>query len=252
MRPSVSAHDVLTDHSSPTKRQHEGGRTSGAGLWRTPLSQHPTPSVQPIRIDIPITRAVKRQSNPPLATFQQGCTMLPVTLSQPLEVNGHTSQGVLKQNSQSYQIYSCPISVTKKPPQPSLPSQQQRLNAAAKPQVSITPTKHVSFQNPPASSLRRQKAAEISDPWRREAQRRLQEVELLEQEVQGLQAKAERTVEENGRLRRLSLEWQFQRRLQEFQQRDDEDEEEDEEIDMMVTIQQLERGAQVKHSTGLS
>ncbi|XP_076013546.1 afadin [Genypterus blacodes] len=252
MRPSVSAHDILSDHSSPTK--HAGGRTSGAGLWRTPLSQHATPSVQPIRIDIPITRAVETQSKLPLTTFQQGCTMLPLKLGQHLKVNGQTNQGVPKQNFQSYDVYSCPISVSKRPPQPSIPLQQHRPNAAAKPQVNITPTKHVSFQNPPASDTRRQKAPEeISDQGRREAQekqRRFQEVELLEQEVQGLRAKADRTVEENGRLRRLSLEWQFQRRLQEFQQGDDEDEEEDEEIDMMVTIQQLERRAQSKKNSG--
>ncbi|XP_036448532.1 afadin [Colossoma macropomum] len=73
------------------------------------------------------------------------------------------------------------------------------------------------------------------DPWKREAreqlkkQQRHQAVNLLEQEVLQLQAKVERTLGESERLRRLSLEWQFQKRLQEFQQNgEDNDEEEDE------------------------
>lgn len=84
-----------------------------------------------------------------------------------------------------------------------------------------------------------------------EKQQKLHVVELLEQEVQELQAKAKRTAEENNRLRKLSLEWQFQKRLQEIQQRG-EDEEEDEDLDMMVTIQQLEMRTQVKPDTGVS
>lgn len=53
----------------------------------------------------------------------------------------------------------------------------------------------------------------------------------MEQEVQDLQAKAQLTPEETNRLRRLNLEWQFQQRLQEFQQNgnDDDDDDEDEE-----------------------
>lgn len=65
-------------------------------------------------------------------------------------------------------------------------------------------------------------------------------VALLEQEVQELQAKAKRSVEENDRLRKLSLEWQFQQRLEEIQRRGyDEDEEGDEDLDMMLAIHQL-------------
>lgn len=85
--------------------------------------------------------------------------------------------------------------------------------------------------------------------WRRrEAQAQLEkpcEVELLEQEVQRLRVKEERTLEENHRLRRLSLEWQFQKRLQEIQKKGDEDEEEEEEdLDTLLMIQQLERQTQ--------
>lgn len=271
IRPSFSSHDILSDNSSSAKQQ-QGTRTSSAGVWKTPFSQHatPTPSIQPIRIDIPVTRAVSAQSNPPLTTFQHSSSLLAVKKSQTLKVNGHINQAGQKQSpqSQAYDIYACPISATKKLPQPSLLSQQQRPSThrdqPAKPQVSITPTKHVSFQEPPtqqkqgAAPTRQKDLQELSDPWRREAQeklekqQRLQVVELLEQEVQELQAKEKRTAQENDRLRKLSLEWQFQKRLQEVQQRreDEDEEEEDEDLDMMMMIQQLEKRVQVKHHTG--
>ncbi|KAM8736243.1 afadin isoform 2-T2 [Acanthopagrus schlegelii] len=250
IRSSVSSHDILSDDCPATKRQ-QGSRTSGAGVWRTPFSQHPTPtpSIQPIRIDIPVTRAANTHTNPPLTTFQSS-SLLAATLSRTLKVNGNKQSP----QSQANHIYACPIPATKKLPQPSHPSHRSSTHRdqAAKPQVSITPTKHVSFQEPPTQGPTKQKdTQELSGPWRREAQERLEKqqrlhaVELLEQEVQELQAKAKRTAEESDRLRKLSLEWQFQKRLQEVQQRgEDEDEEEDEELDMMLTIQQLERRTQ--------
>ncbi|XP_037602474.1 afadin [Sebastes umbrosus] len=250
IRSSVSTHDILlSDHCSPTKQQ-QGSRTSGAGVWRTPFSQHPTPtpSNQPIRIDIPVTRAVN--TNPPLSTFQSS-SLLAVRMSQTLKVNGHKNR--------ADHIYACPITATKKLPQPSLLSTTRR-DQAAKPQVSITPTKHVSFQEPPTqqkqSPTKPTDPQERCDPWRREAQEKLEEqqrlraVELLQQEVQELQGKARRTAEENDRLRRISLEWQFQKRLHEIQQRGEDEEEDDEEdLDMMVTIQQLEERTQNKRSS---
>lgn len=264
IRSSVSAHDILSDNCSPAKQQ-QGGRPSGAGVWRTPFSQHPTPmpSTQPIRIDIPVTRAVKTQTNPPLTTFQSP-SFLAVKMSQTFKVNGNAQSP----QNQAHHIYACPIPPTKKLPQPSLLSQQHRSTThrsqAAK-QVGISPTKHVSFQEPPtqqkqgSSPTKQKDPQQLSDPWRREAQEKLEKqqrlhaVELLGEEVQELQAKAKRTGEENDRLRKLSLEWQFQKRLQEIQKRgDDEDEEGDEDLDMMLTIQQLEKRTQVRRNTGVS
>ncbi|XP_029973342.1 afadin-like [Salarias fasciatus] len=256
IRSSVSSHDILSDKSPSTKQPH-GGRTSCAGVWRTPFLQNstPTPSVQPIRIDIPVTRAVNTQANPPLITFQQGSSLLAAKIGQNHHLNGHKQSP----QSQADHIYACPTSAVRRPPQS---TQQQKSNtqrdAAVKPQVSITPTKHVSFQEPPAQqrNSRPNDPPALGDPWRREAQEKLEEqqrlhmVELLEQEVQDLQAKARRTAEENDRLRRLSLEWQFQKRLREIQQRGDEEEEEDDDLDMMVTLQQLEKRAQVRRNTG--
>ncbi|KAM4713029.1 afadin isoform 4-T4 [Anableps anableps] len=85
------------------------------------------------------------------------------------------------------------------------------------------------------------------DPWKRDArekaekQQQLHIVDLLDKEIQELQAKPERTAEESDRLRKLMLEWQFQKRLQESKQSDeDEEEEDDEDMDTMLIMQRLE------------
>ncbi|TNN78222.1 Afadin [Liparis tanakae] len=242
IRSSVSTHDVLlSEYCSPAPprqgQQQHGRRASGAGVWRTPFSQHPTPtpSNPPMRIDIPVTVAARAHAGPPppaLTTFQ----------SQTPQARGHDP------------VYACPTTAAGKRPQSWFPPQQQGAathrghgGQAAKPQVSITPTKHVSFLEPPAKPRDPRGRA---DPWRREAhekmekQQRLRAVELLQQEVMELRGKASRSEEENGRLRRLSLEWQFQKRLQEVQRRggdeeEEEEEEEEEDLDMMVTLQQV-------------
>ncbi|AWP20369.1 putative afadin [Scophthalmus maximus] len=85
------------------------------------------------------------------------------------------------------------------------------------------------------------------DPWKRDArekaekQQQLHIVDLLDKEIQDLQAKPERTAEESDRLRKLMLEWQFQKRLQESKQSDeDEEEEDDEDVDTILIMQRLE------------
>nr|XP_040015857.1 afadin isoform X11 [Gasterosteus aculeatus aculeatus] len=85
------------------------------------------------------------------------------------------------------------------------------------------------------------------DPWKRDArekaekQQQLHIVDLLDKEIQELQSKPERTAEESDRLRKLMLEWQFQKRLQESKHSDeDEEEEDDEEVDTMMIMQRLE------------
>ncbi|XP_063163641.1 afadin isoform X6 [Candoia aspera] len=85
------------------------------------------------------------------------------------------------------------------------------------------------------------------DPWKRDAKEKLEKqqqmhiVDMLSKEIQELQNKPDRTGEENDRLRKLMLEWQFQKRLQESKQKDeDEDEEEDDDIDTMLIMQRLE------------
>ncbi|XP_066472545.1 afadin isoform X5 [Tiliqua scincoides] len=85
------------------------------------------------------------------------------------------------------------------------------------------------------------------DPWKRDAKEKLEKqqqmhiVDMLSKEIQELQNKPDRTAEENDRLRKLMLEWQFQKRLQESKQKDeDEDDEEDDDIDTMLIMQRLE------------
>lgn len=256
IRSCVSTLDICNDVTSPKMQE---SRTRGAGVWRTPFSQHPTPtpSVQPIRIDIPITRAEAARSNPPLTTFQT-----PSSQTLKMSINGH------KESSQNQEdrMYANPISVTKKVPPPSLLSTQQ-LNRSSifkgqivKPQVSITPTKHVSFQEPPTHHKKvtvpvKKKEQEVCRPWRRatheemEKQVKLLEVETLEKEVQELQAKMKHSEEENNRLHKLSLEWRFQKKLQEVQQTR-EDEDKDGDLEMMVMIQQMDTKAQVRQARG--
>ncbi|EHA98723.1 Afadin [Heterocephalus glaber] len=85
------------------------------------------------------------------------------------------------------------------------------------------------------------------DPWKRDAREKLEKqqqmhiVDMLSKEIHELQSKADRTAEENDRLRKLMLEWQFQKRLQESKQKDDDDEEEeDDDVDTMLIMQRLE------------
>ncbi|XP_038621797.1 afadin isoform X3 [Tachyglossus aculeatus] len=86
------------------------------------------------------------------------------------------------------------------------------------------------------------------DPWKRDAKEKLEKqqqlhiVDMLSKEIQDLQTKPDRTAEENDRLRKLMLEWQFQKRLQESKQKDEdeEEEEEDDDVDAMFIMQRLE------------
>ncbi|XP_021093645.1 afadin isoform X7 [Heterocephalus glaber] len=98
------------------------------------------------------------------------------------------------------------------------------------------------------------------DPWKRDAREKLEKqqqmhiVDMLSKEIHELQSKADRTAEENDRLRKLMLEWQFQKRLQESKQKDDdEEEEEDDDVDTMLIMQRLEaeRRARVKGKNDL-
>ncbi|KAG9336263.1 hypothetical protein JZ751_002610 [Albula glossodonta] len=75
------------------------------------------------------------------------------------------------------------------------------------------------------------------DPWKRDAReqlekrQRLRVVDLLDGEIRELREKVGRTPEENERLRRLQLEWQFQQRLQESKRSEDDEDEDEEEDD---------------------
>uniref|UniRef100_A0A4W5PBX9 Uncharacterized protein n=1 Tax=Hucho hucho TaxID=62062 RepID=A0A4W5PBX9_9TELE len=268
MKPSISTHDIHYNHTvSLSTKTQQSRHNTGYGYWRTPTSHNPSSAIQPIRIDIPATRLSNTQPRTPMTTFQQTPTLLPVKLNQNSEGKG---QGPLPSGSH-YQLpaqhrqATCPppSSVSMRQPQPSLSSspkiqQQQAVRRVqpAKSQLFPTQSKDTSLQRPPAKpqpgttpghqdqyfSMNKEPPSEGNkglspDPWKRDArekqqkQQRLQVVDLLEQEVQDLQAKAQLTPEETDRLRRLNLEWQFQQRLQEFQQNGNDDDDDDEEED---------------------
>ncbi|XP_069463517.1 afadin isoform X4 [Ambystoma mexicanum] len=93
------------------------------------------------------------------------------------------------------------------------------------------------------------------DPWKRDAKEKMEKqqqmhiVDLLSKEIHDLQSKLDRTSEENDRLRKLMLEWQFQKRLQESKQKDDDeddDDEEDDDVDTMLIMQRLEAERRVR------
>ncbi|XP_078504966.1 afadin isoform X3 [Lissotriton helveticus] len=93
------------------------------------------------------------------------------------------------------------------------------------------------------------------DPWKRDAREKLEKqqqmhiVDMLSKEIHDLQSKLDRTAEENDRLRKLMLEWQFQKRLQESKQKDeddDDDDEEDDDVDTMLIMQRLESERRVR------
>ncbi|XP_014441875.1 afadin [Tupaia chinensis] len=85
------------------------------------------------------------------------------------------------------------------------------------------------------------------DPWKRDAREKLEKqqqmhvVDMLAREIQELQDRPERSAEDSDRLRKLMLEWQFQKRLQESKQKDEDDEDEEEDdVDTMLIMQRLE------------
>ncbi|XP_045356244.1 afadin isoform X6 [Leopardus geoffroyi] len=95
------------------------------------------------------------------------------------------------------------------------------------------------------------------DPWKRDAREKLEKqqqmhiVDMLSREIRELQSKPERSAEDSDRLRKLMLEWQFQKRLQESKQKDEDDEEEeDDDVDTVLIMQRLEAERRARQ-TGL-
>lgn len=245
IRSSFSADDIMSDYCSPNQQQ--SSLPSGTRVRRTPFSQHPAPVIQPIRIDMPVTGAAKTQTNSWLTAFQ-----IPSLLSVRMNPKFKASGSAQTPQNQDNDIHVYPIPVAKK-----LPQQENNTTdrTQAKHQVGITPKKQVSFQEPPNQQKQGSGHTSQKDPqqgtdlWTTEAQAKLQKqrglhvLEFLEHEVQ---ANAKRTMMENGRLRKLSMEWQFQKRLQEIPKRGhDEDEEDDINLERMLMIQQQKKQTEV-------
>ncbi|XP_051723791.1 afadin-like isoform X4 [Ctenopharyngodon idella] len=162
------------------------------GLWKVPTTTQSVPLSQPKRMDVPYS--------------PQANSLLFSTFRQPAE-----SQ-IMSPAHHRYQHQSN-VSPSQRP--------QQVLK---KKTVIFHSSVKTSQNNTSPQRLSANLEQKVVDKTSK-----LPTTDLLEQDVQQLQAKVQRTLEESERLRRLSLELQFQKRLEEYQQNGDEDEDEDDE-----------------------
>ncbi|KAJ3613120.1 hypothetical protein NHX12_019372, partial [Muraenolepis orangiensis] len=229
-------HETPTQHQTPTQPQNPENRgvKSAAGVWRTPPSRMSgPPPTQPIRIQRPTVRA-EAQPGVPLSTFQPGNTR--ASAARPAQSGSQNGSAP----------HPRPVSSSNTTQRNATTGQSQHNSSGPQRTAAGLPApRHVSFQNPlpgrePPPPPPGEKGERLSpDPWRREAHKehwRRRELELLEREVKELGAKACRSPGESQRLRGLTLEWHFQRRLQE-----EEEEEEEEEEDTHLTENRLLR-----------
>uniref|UniRef100_A0A8C8JE42 Afadin n=1 Tax=Oncorhynchus tshawytscha TaxID=74940 RepID=A0A8C8JE42_ONCTS len=248
---STSSQEHLNYSSNKTQSNHK----SGPGRWKTPgpIAPHPGPVAQATRTDLP-------PPPPPPVHYQdfdsQPDLPLPPSLGLPREEQQRwyekekarlEEERERKRREQERKLGQVrnPSIATTLPPQGNpmdtvirelLPQQQPRT-------IERRDLQYITISKAALSS-----SDSLSpDPWKRDAREKLEKqqqlhiVDLLDREIQDLQAKPERTAEESDRLRKLMLEWQFQKRLQESKQSDEEDEEDDDEdVDSMMIMQRLE------------
>ncbi|KAL7873098.1 hypothetical protein AOLI_G00121690 [Acnodon oligacanthus] len=242
-------------------------RRNMSGLWNISAAPQSMPVSQPKRIDVPVSHPTNtlsfgtfRHPMPAANSINLNSTCLgpaygQVRNSQQLSVlHSYHSQQHKGPTLASKQLLQSCIS-TQKPKPGKACETMQALVCKSFPQDNadkMSPS-HPSdtfgpqgYKTVMKSVVQRAGGGLCPDPWKKEAQeqfeklQRHQAVDLLEQEVLQLQAKVECTLEDSERLRRLSLEWQFQKRLQEFQQNEDNDEEEDEDNITVTSTQQAE------------
>ncbi|XP_048046375.1 afadin [Megalobrama amblycephala] len=162
------------------------------GLWKVPTTTQSMPLSQPKRMDVPYSPQANSLS---FSTFRQ-----------PAETQ------IMSPAHHRYQHQSN-VSPSQRPQQV-LKKKTVVFHSSVKTSQNNTPSQRLS------ANLEQKVADKTS---------KLPTTDLLEQEVQQLQAKVQHTLQESERLRRLSLELQFQKRLEEYQQNGDEDEDEDDE-----------------------
>ncbi len=174
------------------------------GPWKIPTTTQTVPLSQPKRMDVPYTPQANSVS---FSTFRQPVETQITSPAhhryqkQSTAAPSHRPQQVLKKKTVVFQ------------------SSTQTLQKSSAACLSAHPQQ----KGPDKIS--------VGDSWKRDAQDKQQTADLLQQEVKQLQAKVQHSTEESERLRRLSLELQFQRRLEEFQQNEDEDDESDSRAD---------------------
>uniref|UniRef100_A0A3Q1JA84 Afadin n=1 Tax=Anabas testudineus TaxID=64144 RepID=A0A3Q1JA84_ANATE len=269
---STSSQEHLNFSASSSSSNKTQNQKTGPGRWKTPNAPHAVPphSVQPSRSDLPPPPPPPPASYPDVYDPQVDLPLPPPpTAVNPISAQQAADRKKREEQQRWYekekarleeererkrreqerklgQIRANPVMPVQPhnnggampPPhhQPPLPSQQPRT-------IERRDLQYITISKEELST-----SDSLSpDPWKRDArekaekQQQLHIVDLLDKEIQELQAKPERTAEESDRLRKLMLEWQFQKRLQESKQSDeDEEEEDDEDMDTMIMMQRLE------------
>uniref|UniRef100_A0A671N9C1 Afadin n=1 Tax=Sinocyclocheilus anshuiensis TaxID=1608454 RepID=A0A671N9C1_9TELE len=272
---STSSQEHL-NYSSSSGSRIQGNHKSGPGRWKTPIAPHsgPVGVSQPSRSDLPPPPPpahydYEPQTNlplppPPSVTQQQAAAAAATADRKKREeqqrwyekekarLEEERERKRRDQERKLVQIRNPPGPVPQPylPPLSSLPRQppQDTVIRDLLPQQQPRTIERRDLQYITISKEELSASDSLSpDPWKRDAREKLEKqqqlhiVDLLDKEIQELQAKPERTAEENDRLRKLMLEWQFQKRLQESKQNEeDEEEEDDEDVDTTLIMQRLE------------
>uniref|UniRef100_A0AAR2J693 Afadin n=1 Tax=Pygocentrus nattereri TaxID=42514 RepID=A0AAR2J693_PYGNA len=276
---STSSQEHLNFSSSSSAAKLQSNHKSGAGRWKTPLGPHsgPVGVSQPSRTDLPPPPPPPPPAHydyepqadlplpPPPSMSQQSMADRKKREEQQrwyekekARLDEERERKRREQERKLGQIRN-PMPPQTQPPRPEKLSTLPRAPPPP-PQPQDTVIRDLQPQQQPRTIERRDlqyitiSKEELSasdslspDPWKRDAREKLEKqqqmhiVDLLDKEIQELQAKTERTAEESDRLRKLMLEWQFQKRLQESKQsEEDEEEEDDEDVDTMLIMQRLE------------
>lgn len=189
------------------------------GLWKIPTTTQSMPLSQPKRMDVPYTT--------------QGNSLSFSTFRQPVETQITSPAHHRYQKQSNASPSHRPHQVLKKKTVVFQSSTQTMQKSSAS----------CLSANPQQKGHDEINKLSVGESWKRDAQQ--QTADLLQQEVQQLQAKVQLSIEESERLRRLSLELQFQKRLEEFQQTGDEDEDDDYESDSGAERKWFQTGSDV-------
>uniref|UniRef100_A0A2K6ER76 Afadin n=1 Tax=Propithecus coquereli TaxID=379532 RepID=A0A2K6ER76_PROCO len=275
---STSSQEHL-NHSSKSVTPASTLTKSGPGRWKTPAAVPPTAvaASQPVRTDLPpppppppahyagdLDGAPLDLPLPPPPASQLGPQCAPAErrrreehqrwyekekarLEEERERKRREQERKLGQmRSQALPALAAPPARPEKPA--ALPRPQDTVIRELQPQQQPRTIERRDLQYITVSREELSSGDSLSpDPWKRDAREKLEKqqqmhiVDMLSKEIQELQSKPDRSAEESDRLRKLMLEWQFQKRLQESKQKDEDDEEEeDDDVDTMLIMQRLE------------
>uniref|UniRef100_A0AAZ3RZX0 Afadin n=1 Tax=Oncorhynchus tshawytscha TaxID=74940 RepID=A0AAZ3RZX0_ONCTS len=255
---STSSQEHL-NYSSSSSNKTQSNHKSGPGRWKTPgpIAPHPVPVDFELQPDLPLPP-------PPSATQQQASAAAADRKKREEQQRWYEKEKARleEERERKRREQERKLGQVRNPAVPVAHNNNQHGAGTLPPQGNPMDTviRELLPQQQPRTIERRDlqyitiSKEELSssdslspDPWKRDAREKLEKqqqlhiVDLLDREIQDLQAKPERTAEESDRLRKLMLEWQFQKRLQESKQSDEEDEEDDDEdVDTMMIMQRLE------------